>query len=124
MKLARSRGGSSVTRRDNRSILDHEDYGSPRGARPVHHALGNYEALSRREFDRSILQIDQESALYNIEEFIVSVVLVPVILAFHNPQPDHGLIHLAQRLVVPLMRAGVGERITSKGLNRMLSRVS
>ena len=76
-------------------------------------SLGDHEALSRSKFHGSILQVDQELTLDHIEEFIVSVVFVPVIFAFYNPQPHHGLVDLAQRLVVPLVSAGVGESFSS-----------
>jgi len=105
------RGGWSVSRRDDPGVFDHKDYGTLRSARAVQDSLGDNEALSRSEFHGSILQVDQESPLDHIEEFIISVVLVPVIIAFYNPQPHYGLVNLAQRLVVPLVRAGVGESL-------------
>ena len=46
------------------------------------------KALSRAEFDRTSLQIDDELALNDIEELIVGVVLVPVILAVHHAESD------------------------------------
>ena len=69
------------------------------------------KALSRAEFDRTSLQIDDELALNDIEELVVGVVLVPVILALHHTESDHGVIHLAERLVVPLELASVDQRL-------------
>ena len=68
-------------------------------------SLGDHEALSRSKLYGSILQVNQESTLDHIEEFIVSLVFVPMIITFYNPQPHHGLVNLAQRLVVPLVSA-------------------
>ena len=53
-------------------------------ARAVQDSLGDHEALPGSKFDGSILHVDQESTLDHIEEFIVSVVFVPVIFAFYN----------------------------------------
>ena len=103
------RGGSLISRGHDTGVFDHEDYGSFRGTRAVQDSLGNHKALSRREFNSSMLEIDQKPAVDHIEEFIVSVVFVPVILTLHNSQTHHGLIDLAQCLVVPLVSASVSE---------------
>jgi len=69
------------------------------------------KALSCAEFDRTSFKIDDELALNDIEELVVGVVLVPVILALHHTESDHGVIHLAERLVVPLEPASVDQRL-------------
>src|SRR5947207_14866332 len=70
-----------------------------------------HEALSRAECDRASLEIDDELALYYIEELVVGVVLMPVILALHHAQSDDRVIHLAEGLVIPLELAGVDQRL-------------
>jgi hypothetical protein len=77
----------------------------------VHDSFRNDKALPRRELDCSVLEINQELTLDNIEKLIVGVMLVPVVFALHNAKTHHGLIDLAQRLVVPLGRASVRERL-------------
>src|SRR2546430_17061143 len=69
-----------------------------------------HEALSRAECDRASLEIDDELALYYIEELVVGVVLMPVILALHHAHSDDRVIHLAEGLVIPLELAGVDHR--------------
>jgi len=71
--------------------------------------FGNDEALARRKFDNAIFEIDQETSAQDEKEFINILVLVPVIFALHHRQPDDRVVHLAKRLVVPLVCAGVGE---------------
>ena len=69
----------------------------------------NDEALARRKFDNAIFEIDQKISIENEKEFINILVLVPVIFALHYRQPDDRVVHLAKRLVVPLVRADIGE---------------
>jgi hypothetical protein len=47
----------------------------------VHHAFRHHEALPRGQIDGAILEIDQEVAFDDVEEFVVVVVLVPVVFA-------------------------------------------
>src|SRR5688572_15042810 len=68
-------------------------------------ALGDHESLPRLELNGVNLQVDQESPFNYIEKFIKVIVLVPVVFAFHNPEPNDRVIHAAQRLVVPLVSA-------------------
>src|SRR5579864_6069621 len=60
---------------------------------------------------RPAFQVDQQLALNHIEELVVMIVLVPVILAFDHAQAHHRTVHLAKRLVVPLVRSRIGERL-------------
>ena len=73
------------------------------------HTFGNNKALPRSKIDNAILEIDQEMSVQNEKEFINILVFVPVIFALHHRQPDDRVVHLAKRLVVPLVCAGVRE---------------
>src|SRR5262245_15310132 len=56
-----------------------------------------------REIDGLSFEIDDEVPVKDKEELVIVVVLVPVVFALHHAQTDHGVVHLAQRLVVPLV---------------------
>jgi len=69
----------------------------------------NDEALARRKFDNAIFEIDQKISIENEKEFINVLVLMPVVLTLHYCHPDDGVVDLAKRLIVPLVRARIGQ---------------
>jgi len=73
-------------------------------------APGNDETLPRPEIHGAILEINQKAPLHNEEEFVLGVMLVPVILAVHDAETDHGVVHPAEGLVIPRILAGLHER--------------
>lgn len=73
------------------------------------HTLRHDEALPRRKINDPIFKIDQKSPIEHEKEFINVVVFMPMILALYNGHPDHRIVHLANRLVVPFVSAGVGQ---------------
>lgn len=73
------------------------------------HTFGNDKALSRGKIHNAIFEIDQETSVQNEKEFIDVLVLVPMILALNHRQPDNRVVHLAKRLVVPLVGTGLGQ---------------
>jgi hypothetical protein len=75
----------------------------------MHDSLGNDETLPGVEFDGTVFKIDEQMALDYVEEFVVHIMLVPVILTLHNAQANNRIVNLAKRLVVPLEFAGVGK---------------
>src|SRR5690242_3898040 len=77
----------------------------------MYNAFRHHESLSRRQLHRAILEINHKSSLDYVEKFIIVVVLMPVILALYDAQPHHRSIHLAERLVVPLVRTRVRQRL-------------
>ncbi len=77
----------------------------------MHHALWNDDSLSRRKLDRAALKINQQLAIDYIKKLVILVVLMPVILPLYDPESDHGVIHLAESLVVPGKLAGVCQRL-------------
>jgi hypothetical protein len=91
------------------------------------HAVRYHEALLPCELDSSILQVDQEAALDDIEELIFVGVVVPVILALDDAQADNGIVDPAQGLIEPARvhaSAIACTSISSSGENWTLSRVS
>lgn len=69
-------------------------------------AFGNDKSLLWLQVNRAIFEIDDKVPLQDEEELIVGVMFVPVVLALHDPQANNGVVHLAERLVVPLIGAG------------------
>jgi len=69
-------------------------------------AFGNDESLLWLQINRAIFEIDDKVPLQDKEKLVVIVMFVPVIFALHDPQANNGVVHLAKRLVVPLMGAG------------------
>jgi hypothetical protein len=72
------------------------------------HSTRNDEALTRSKIDNAIFKIDQKMAIEHKEEFINVAMRVPVIFTLQNAQPNDCVIYFAERLVVPLVRAGIG----------------
>jgi hypothetical protein len=73
------------------------------------HTLRHDEALPRRKIDNPIFEINQEMSVEDEKEFIDVFVFVPVIFALNYRQSNDRIVHLAKRLVVPLVRAGIGQ---------------
>jgi hypothetical protein len=71
--------------------------------------FGNDKPLPRLEINRTIFQIDDEVPLQDKEELIVVVVFMPVILTLHDPEANNGVVHPAERLVIPLVGAGFNQ---------------
>src|SRR5262249_31927783 len=44
--------------------------------------------------------------------------LMPVIFPLHDAEPDNGIVHPAQRLIVPLVRHRFGERLNIDEIER------
>ena len=75
----------------------------------MHDALGNHHALSRRELNGAAFDVDEQLALDHVEELVVVIVFVPVVFAFNHSQADHRFVHLAERLVEPLVWVRIGD---------------
>jgi hypothetical protein len=56
------------------------------------------------------VQVDQQLSLDYVEKLVVIFVLVPVILGLYYAQANYRFVHLAKRLVIPFVGAGVGAR--------------
>jgi hypothetical protein len=87
------------------------------------HTFGNNETLSRSEIHSATFEVDEKTSIKNEKEFIDVVVLVPVILTLDHGHPDHRIIHLAERLVVPFVSAGVRKLLHIDELKRAMQNV-
>jgi hypothetical protein len=100
---------SGIAGRDDGSRFHHQNDGPIRRARAMDDAFGYDEAFSRLQIDRTVLEIDDEVAFEHEKELVIILVPVPVILALHYAEANHRIIHLAQRLVVPTIGAGLDQ---------------
>ena len=73
------------------------------------HAFGHDEPLLRRKIDNAIFEINQKMSIENEKELIDVIVFVPMIFALNHRQPNNRIIHFAKRLVIPRVRAGIGQ---------------
>jgi hypothetical protein len=85
--------------------------------------MGDNKPLARRELDNAVFEIDEQFALDHIEELVISVVLVPVILAFDDADAHHRLVDFAESLIEPLELTGIGERLLVDYLERRVQGV-
>ena len=53
----------------------------------MHDALGDHHARPRSEVNDAILQINEQAPFNHIEKLIVGLMLVPVVVPLHNPEP-------------------------------------
>jgi hypothetical protein len=104
------RGSSSaalrIAGRNDAGGFHHQNDCSIRGAGAMPDALGNDKSLLWLQVDRAIFEIDDEVPFQDKEELIVVLMFVPVVLALHDPEANNGVVHLAKRLVIPLIGAG------------------
>src|SRR4051794_28952365 len=75
------------------------------------HSLWDDKSLSRRKLDRAVFKVNQQLTINNIKEFVLLLVVVPMILTLYNPEPDDRIIHLAESLVVPRELARICKRL-------------
>jgi len=73
-------------------------------------ALRHDIALSRRQVDGLVFKVNDEMSVEDEEKLIIVVVLVPVVFPLHDAKADDRIVHFAERLVVPAVRAGGYER--------------
>ena len=72
----------SVSCGNDPRILKHQDNRPLRRPRPVNDSFRDNETLARSEFDQTIFQINEQLTFDHVEEFVIVVLLMPVILAF------------------------------------------
>jgi hypothetical protein len=87
------------------------------------HAFRHDKALAWQKINCTIFKIDQETSVEDEKEFVDVLVLVPMVLALHYRHPDDRIVHLAQRLVVPFVRAGIGEFLHIDQFERAMQKV-
>jgi len=104
--MVADRGSSSealrITSRNDGGSFHHQNNCSIRGAGAMLDPFGNDESLLWLQINGAIFQIDDKVPLQDKEELM----FVPVIFALHNSETNNGVVHLAERLVVPLISAG------------------
>ncbi len=72
----------------------------------MHEAFWHHEPLLGLQINRPIFEVDDEVTLQDKEKLIVALMFMPMVLPLHDPEANHGFIHLAERLVVPRVRTG------------------
>src|SRR5687768_11744622 len=88
-----------AARRHHGRGLDHQDHGLGAGARPVHDASGDGVALVAGEHDDldvagGALDVELERAVEHDEALVLVLVLVPVVLALDDAEPDDRIVDL------------------------------
>src|SRR5256885_4838764 len=68
-----------------------------------------------------IYTLSLHDALPILKEFVVRVVFVPMVFPFDDAEADHGPIDLAKRLVIPLVRTGIGKSSLDRKSTRLNS---
>src|SRR5260370_6328592 len=76
----------------------------------MRNAPRNDEGLIGQKLNRPTFEVDDELSTQHEEELIVVVVFVPVVFALHHTKAHHRVVYPAERLVVPLVRDGLGQR--------------
>ena len=77
-----------------------------------------HKPFEHLQVDRAILEIDDEVPPQYEEEFVVVIMLVPMIFALHDTQTDDRVVHFAQGLVVPAVFAR-GDQAKAHPLSRV-----
>src|SRR5471032_2983440 len=85
--------------------LNHQNNCPIRSARAVNDTPWNYEALPRLQIDRLPFEIDDKVPVQDKEKLVVVFMLVPMVLALHDTQANDRVVHFAERLIVPRVRA-------------------
>src|SRR5215216_2097533 len=67
--------------------------------------FGNGYTLIGIQFDCLVFKVNLQLSFEHKEEFIVMIVLVPMIFAFYNSNSNNAVIHFCQRLIEPFVLA-------------------
>src|SRR5207244_12159181 len=119
----RSGSDFSIACRNDIHSFDHKNDGAFRRARAMSNPFWNNKTLTRCELDCFIFEVDQEFSVEHKKEFVDVVMLVPVIFAFQHSEPNNRIVHLAKRLVVPLIFAGVGQLLNVDYFKRAVQNI-
>ena len=71
------------------------------------HTFRYDETLPRLKINHPTVKIDQEPPMEHEKEFIDPFMFMPVIFTLNYRHPDDRIVHLAKRLVVPFVCAGI-----------------
>jgi len=75
----------------------------------MQYAFGDDESLSEAKPNGPPFQIDSQLAFEHIKEFVIVVVLVPMVLTLDHTDPNNRCVDLAKRLIDP-RHLRIGER--------------
>jgi hypothetical protein len=103
---ASSSAALRITGRNDGGGFHHQNDCSIWGAGAMLDAFGNDKSLLWLQINRAIFEIDDKVPFQDKEELVIVVMFVPVVLALHDSEANNGVVHLAERLVVPLIGAG------------------
>ena len=87
------------------------------------YTFGHDKSLFGSKINDTIFEIDQKTSVQNEKELINVVVFMPVIFALHHRHPDDGVVHLAKRLVIPFICAGIRQFLHIDQLKRAVQNV-
>ena len=65
----------------------------------------HHKTLLRHQFYNFVFKIYKELALENEKEFVIIIMLVPMVLALHDSKSNHRIVNFGKSLVVPLIGA-------------------
>jgi hypothetical protein len=91
-KPTRAAACSAVPGRLHSGAFEHQHGRALGGAGPVPDPARHRNSLAWAEFDRAILQVDEQPTLHHEEELVLFVVMVPMELALDHADADHAIV--------------------------------
>ena len=83
ISLSSERRSLAASRNDS-GVLYHQNHSSLERPCTMNHALRDNEPLSRVELNSAAFKIDNQPAFDNVKEFVVVIVLVPMVFTFND----------------------------------------
>jgi hypothetical protein len=90
---------------------------------PMNDPLRHDETLPRLELDCTLFKIDEQPSLDHVKEFVIGIVFVPMVFTLNHTKAHDRPIHLAKRLVVPLVNGGLGKSFLVDYFKRLVINV-
>ena len=90
-----------IARWHDAGVFHHKNNGAFEGTRTMKDAFGDDESLSGAKPNGPPFQVDRQLAFDHIKEFVIVVVLVPMVLTLDHTDPDNRCVDLAKRLIKP-----------------------
>jgi hypothetical protein len=75
-----------VSRRNDSRVFHHQDDGALRSTGPMFETPRHHEALPPPQSDGTIRQVDQELVFQDEKEFVILVVLMPMVFSLRHAQ--------------------------------------
>jgi hypothetical protein len=111
-----------VPRWHDAGVFHHKNNGALEGTRPVQYVFGDDKSLSGAKPNCPPFQIDSQLAFEHIKEFVIVVVLVPMVLTLDHTDPDNRCVDLAKRLIEP-RHLRIRERFLIDDLKRPMQNI-